>query len=128
MRLLIDTQLLLWAGQEPERLSPAARELLGSDRNVLFFSAASLWEVAIKASLGRRDFEIDPDEFHTQLVANDYTELPVTAAQAVVLPTLMRRHKDPFDRMLLAQAIHEKLTLVTADGVLGSYDGPVLRV
>lgn len=128
MSYLLDTQLLLWAGQEPERLSPAARNLMASDRNALFFSAASMWEIAIKASLQRRDFEIDPEEFHLQLLANDYIELPVTSAQAVILKNLMPRHKDPFDRMLLAQAINEKLTLVTADRMLGSYDGPVMRV
>ncbi len=128
MSYLLDTQLLLWAGQEPERLSPAARKLMASDRNALFFSAASMWEIAIKASLQRRDFEIDPEEFHLQLLANDYIELPVTSAQAVILKNLMPRHNDPFDRMLLAQAINEKLTLVTADRMLGSYDGPVMRV
>jgi PIN domain nuclease of toxin-antitoxin system len=128
MRYLLDTQLLLWAGAEPERLSPAARTLIGSDRNTLFFSAASLWEIAIKASLNRQDFEIDPDEFHSQLLANSYLELPVTAAQAITLKSLKPRHKDPFDRMLLAQAMHEKLTLVTADRLLGGYEGPVVRV
>jgi len=128
MRLLLDTQLLLWAGEEPERLSAAALKLMEAEGNDLFFSAASMWEVAIKASLKRQDFEIDPQEFHRQLLANDYIELPVTAAQAVTLRRLLPRHKDPFDRMLLAQAIHENLTLVTADKVLGSYDGPVIRV
>ena len=128
MRYLPDTHLLLWAGQEPERLSSAARELIGSKRNTLFFSAASLWEIAIKASLKRRDFEIDPREFHRQLLANNYVELPVTAAHAVPFRSLKPRHQDPFDRMLLAQAMHEKLTLITADRVLGGYDGPVLHV
>ena len=102
--------------------------MIGSKRNTLFFSAASLWEIAIKASLKRRDFEIDPREFHRQLLANNYVELPVTAAHAVTFRSLKPRHQDPFDRMLLAQAMHEKLTLITADRVLGGYDGPVLRV
>lgn len=128
MRYLIDTQILLWAGQEPERLSSAARGLLASDRDALYFSAATLWEVSIKASLKRSDFEIDPDEFHQELLANSYLELPVTAAQAAALKKLNMRHGDPFDRMLLAQAIHEGLILVTADKILGGYEGPVMRV
>lgn len=128
MKYLLDTHLLLWAGQEPERLSSAARTLMGDEANTLLFSAASLWEVAIKASLERRDFEIDIDEFHRELLANGYVELPVTAAHAVSFRSIAARHNDPFDRMLLAQAIHEGLTLVTADRVLGSYQGPIIRV
>ena len=128
MRLLLDTHLLLWAGNEPERLPEAARKLIESDGNELFFSAASLWEIAIKSSLKRRDFVVDPEEFHQLLSGNGYTELTVTAAQAITLRNLMPRHKYPFDRMLLAQALHEGLTLVTADKVLGGYDGPVIRV
>lgn len=128
MRYLIDTQVLLWAGHEPERLSPAARRILRAEENDLHFSAATIWEVAIKASLKRGDFEIDADKFHRQLVANNYIELAVTAAQAVVLRTLDKRHGDPFDRMLLAQAVHEGLMLVTADKILSRYEGPVVRV
>jgi PIN domain nuclease of toxin-antitoxin system len=128
MRYLVDTQILLWAGQEPERLSAAARALLASEQNTLFFSAATLWEIAIKAASKRGDFEIDPEEFHRELLANGYIELPVTSSQALVLKNLGERHKDPFDRMLLAQAIHEGLTLATADRVLGRYEGPVVRV
>ena len=128
MRYLLDTHLLLWAGQEPERLSTAAQDLIASDRNTLFFSAASIWEIAIKASLKRRDFEIDPDEFHRQLLANNYIELPVVAAHAIAFARVVPRHKDPFDRLLLAQAIHENVTLVTVDRMLGSYDGPVMQV
>ena len=128
MRYLLDTHLLLWAGQEPERLSSAAHNLMRDESNTLFFSAASLWEVAIKASLKRQDFEIDPDDFHGKLLANSYIELPVSAAHAVTFRSIAPRHKDPFDRMLLAQAIHEKLTLVTVDRVLGGYQGPVMRV
>ena len=107
MRYLLDTHLLLWAGQGSKRLSPAAQDLIASDRNTLFFSAASMWEIAIKASLKRGDFEIDPCEFHRQLLANDYIDLPVVAAHAVAFASLAARHKDPFDRMLLTQAIHE---------------------
>lgn len=128
MRLLLDTHLLLWAGNEPERLSDAACNLIESGRNELFFSAASIWEIAIKASLKRQDFEVDPEEFHQQLLINGYIELPVTAGQAITLGNLMSGHKDPLDRMLLAQAIHERLTLVTADKALAAYDGPIIRV
>ena len=96
MRYLLDTHLLLWAGQEPERLSSAAHNLMRDESNTLFFSAASLWEVAIKASLKRQDFEIDPDDFHGKLLANSYIELPVSAAHAVTFRGATDRARWPF--------------------------------
>lgn len=128
MRYLIDTQVLLRAAQEPERLSPTTRDLIGSPGNALFFSAASLWEIAIKASLRRRDFEIDPKEFRQQLTANDYVELPVTGTHAIRVANLPPKHGDPFDRLLLAQAICENIMLVTADRRLAGYGDPVQHV
>jgi PIN domain nuclease of toxin-antitoxin system len=95
---------------------------------MLLFSAASLWEVTIKARLARSDFAVVPADFRRGLLDNGYQELPVTSEHAVAVHDLPDRHRDPFDRMLVAQAICERLTLATADAVLADYPGPVLRV
>jgi len=107
MNLLLDTHILLWAAYEPSRLSDAARDLLLDNKYRLHFSVASLWEVAIKSSLGKPDFSVDVDELRLGLVANDYTEVPIAAAHVLRLPTLPSIHSDPFDRMLVAQAMAE---------------------
>jgi len=128
MKLLIDTQLLLWAAGEPKRLSAAARKLLLDPRNELLFSAASLWEIAIKNTLGRDDFRVEPRLLRRGLLDNGYTELPVTSQHAVSIDLLPPLHKDPFDRLLLAQALTEGLTLVTGDAQLARYPGPLRKV
>jgi PIN domain nuclease of toxin-antitoxin system len=115
------------AGQ-PERLSAQARRLLKSPRNQLLFSAASLWEVAIKNTLGREDFRGEPRLLRRGLLDNGYTELPVTSQHAVNIDSLPPLHKDPFDRLLLAQALTEGITLVTGDALLARYPGPVRKV
>jgi PIN domain nuclease of toxin-antitoxin system len=128
MRLLLDTHLLLWALAAPERLSEAAVSAINEEGNKLFFSAASLWEVAIKASHGRRDFVVDVIDLHTQLLVNGYIEVPVLSVHSFAVVHLPHLHKDPFDRLLLAQAMREDLTLLTADELLASYPGPILKV
>jgi PIN domain nuclease of toxin-antitoxin system len=128
VKLLLDTQVLLWAAGQPGRLSPAARRLLGNRRNELWFSAASLWEIAIKRTLGRQDFRVEPRLLRRGLLDNGYAELPVTSQHAVSIDTLLPLHKDPFDRLLLAQAVTEGVTLVTADEQLARYPGPVRKV
>lgn len=128
MKLLLDTQLLLWAAGDPERLSQRARDFLDDPRNELLFSAASLWEVAIKCSLGRDDFRVDPRLFRRGLLDNGYRELPVTSEHAVNLDSLPPLHKDPFDRLLVAQALAEGVVLLTADAQLARYGGSVRRV
>lgn len=128
MKLLLDTQLLLWAAGQPERLSVRARKLLEDSRNELLFSAASLWEIAIKSSLGRDDFKVEPRLLRRALLDNGYVEIPVTSQHAVGIDTLPPRHKDPFDRLLLAQALSEGVVLVTADSQLARYPGPVRKV
>jgi PIN domain nuclease of toxin-antitoxin system len=128
VKLLLDTQILLWAAGQPERLSPAARKLLGNPRNELLFSAASLWEIAIKKTLGREDFRVEPRLLRRGLVDNGYSELPVTSQHAVNIDALPPLHKDPFDRLLLAQALCEGITLLTADAQLARYHGPVRKV
>ncbi len=128
MKLLLDTQLLLWAAGQPEKLSEEARSLLDNPRHELVFSAANLWEVAIKHELGRADFRVDPRLFRRGLLDNGYGELAVTSEHAVAVDGLPPIHKDPFDRILVAQAIIEGITLLTADPQVARYPGPIRRV
>jgi PIN domain nuclease of toxin-antitoxin system len=128
LKLLLDTQLLLWAAGQPDRLSAVARRHLSNRRNELHFSAASIWEVSIKNSLGRDDFRADPHVLRRGLLDNGYLELPITGQHAAHVYTLPPLHKDPFDRLLLAQAITEGITLLTTDVQVGRYKGPVRKV
>lgn len=128
MKFLLDTQLLLWAAGEPRRLSPSARKLLSDPKNELYFSAASLWEIAIKSTLGRADFRVEPRLLRRGLIENGYIELPITSQHAVSIDVLPPLHKDPFDRLLLAQALSEAVTLLTSDEQLSRYPGPVRQV
>jgi PIN domain nuclease of toxin-antitoxin system len=128
VKLLLDTQLLLWAAGQPERLSPSARKLLNNANNELLFSAASLWEITIKNSLGREDFRVEPRLLRRGLLDNGYTELPITSQHAVSVDTLPLLHKDPFDRLLVAQALCEGVTLLTGDTQVARYPGPVRKI
>ncbi len=128
MKLLLDTQLLLWAAGQPERLSKSARKLLDDPQNELVFSAASLWEVAIKSSLDREDFRVEPRLLRRGLLDNGYAELPITSQHAVNIDGLPPLHKVPFDRLLLSQALSEGITLLTTDSALAEYPGPVRKV
>lgn len=128
MKLLLDTHLLLWAAGQPDLLPAAARRLLEDPQNELMFSPASLWEVAIKRGLGRDDFRVDPRLLRRGLLDNGYSELPITSEHAVAVDGLPPVHKDPFDRMLVAQAMVEGVALLTADPLVAQYPGPVRRV
>ena len=125
MKFLLDTRLLLWAAGVPERLPDEARALLEDEDTNPFFSAASLWEVAIKNGLGRPDFSVDPRVLRRGLLENGYVEMAVTGAHAVAVDLLPPIHKDPFDRLLIAQARVEGLTLLTADRIVACYPGPI---
>lgn len=128
MKLLLDTHLLLWAAAQPERLSSAVRVLLENPEHELFFSAASVWEVAIKAGLGRTDFQVEPSVLRRGLLDNGYGELAVASEHAVAVTALPALHKDPFDRMLVAQAGLEGITLLTSDPWVAQYPGPIRKV
>ena len=128
MKLLLDTQLLLWVAGEPARLSKAARRLIDDPDNELLFSAASLWEITIKSTLGREDFRVEPRVLRRALLDNGYLELAVSSQHAVSVDSLPPLHKDPFDRLLLAQALVEGITLLTTDSQLAKYRGPVRKV
>ena len=125
MSLLLDTHVLLWAAGEPERLPRSTLEMLEDPAVAVTFSAASIWEVAIKNDLGHPDFSVDPRVLRRGLLEHGYVELPVTGAHAAAVDVLPDIHRDPFDRLLIAQAHAEGLTLLTADSVIGRYPGPI---
>ncbi len=125
MKLLLDTHLLLWAAAQPERLSRPAQLLLADTKNQLLFSAASIWEISSKRGLGRADFHVDPRLLRRGLIDNEYEELPITGAHAATVDMLPPLHKDPFDRILIAQSIVESITFLTADPLLAQYPGSI---
>lgn len=128
MKLLLDTHILLWAAQGAEHLPSGAKTFMSETENELLFSVASLWEIVIKCGLGREDFKVDPRLLRRNLLDNDYRELPILSEHAVAIEALPPIHKDPFDRMLIAQATVEGITLLTADAQMAKYPGPVQRV
>jgi PIN domain nuclease of toxin-antitoxin system len=128
MKLLLDTHLLLWAAGEPRRLSKPARRLIDNPDNELLFSAASLWEVAIKRRLGREDFKVDARLLRRGLLDNGYSELPIISDHVVATESLPLLHRDPFDRILVAQATVEGVTLLTIDSLVSQYAGPIRTV
>ena len=121
MRLLLDTHLLLWAAASSERLPREARELLEDDDNEVYYSAASIWEIAIKSALGRKDFRIDLTQLLAMLPEMGLVELPITAVHAAGVTRLPLIHRDPFDRLLIAQSLVEPLTLLTNDALINRY-------
>ncbi len=128
MRLLLDTHLLIWAAGASKKISKSARRLIENPEHELLFSAASIWEIAIKAALQRPDFQVDPRVFRRALLDNGYEELPITSEHSVNVDRLPATHKDPFDRMLVAQAMVEGIVLLTNDQTLAGYPGPIRLV
>jgi PIN domain nuclease of toxin-antitoxin system len=126
--LLVDTHLLLWAAGQPQKLSRKARRLLEDADSQLWFSAASLWEVAIKHALGREDFHVEPHRLRRALNDNGWQELAISGEHALAALRLPPIHKDPFDRMLIAQAQVEGVTLATSDDVVARYPGQIRRL
>jgi PIN domain nuclease of toxin-antitoxin system len=125
VKLLLDTHLLIWAAEGIERLPPDARATIGDPENELLFSVASLWEIVIKCGLKRPDFRVDARVLRRGLIDNGYHELPILSEHAVAIDALPPIHKDPFDRMLIAQAMVEGITLLTDDVTVAKYPGPV---
>ncbi len=128
MKILLDTHLVLWATGLPARLPAVARALPSDRRNQPVYGSASLWEIAIKRGLGRDDFQVDPRVLRRSLIDNDYHELAITGEHAMAVDMLPAIHKDPFDRMLVAQSIIEGIMLLTADAMVARYPGPVRLV
>jgi len=128
MRFLLDTHLLIWMAGAPERLSITAADLIQDPGNTLVFSVVSIWEVAIKHGLGRPEFRTDPRIFRLRLLANGLEELLVTGEHAIGVATLPPLHRDPFDRLLIAQAAAEGMTLLSGDRLVTDYVGPIRAV
>lgn len=127
MKFLLDTHLLLWAA-EGAGLSERALQWIEAADSELIFSAASIWEIAIKASVGRADFQVDASLFRRALLDSGYQELAVSGVHAARVASLPPIHRDPFDRLLIAQAISEGVSLLTADRAVLAYPGPILDV
>jgi len=128
MKLLLDTHVLLWVAAGSDRLSSAARQLIEEEQSELFFSAVSVWEVVIKRGLGRSDFQVDPRVLRRRLLDNGYSELSIVSEHSCAIDSLPSIHKDPFDRLLVAQAMVEGITLLTLDPVVAQYPGPIRRL
>jgi len=128
MRVLLDTQLMLWTYFQQRRLPAAARLVIEEPLNKLAFSTASLWEIAIKRGRGRKEFAFDSRVLRRAMLDDGYEELPVLGQHAVEVDILPPIHKDPFDRILIAQAMVEGITLLTADPVIAKYPGPIRKV
>lgn len=128
MTFLLDTHLLLWAASDPGRLTPQSRKLLGSPATKLMFSTASIWEVVIKNTLGRGDFSVEPRQLREGLIQNGYGELAIQSEHALAVGLLPPIHHDPFDRILIAQAQVENITLLTTDNKVTRYPGPIQAI
>lgn len=128
MTLLLDTHLLLWAAGYPGRLSSKSRDLLNNPDTELMFSTASIWEVVIKNALGRSDFRVEPQQLRDGLIQNGYHELAIRSEHVLAVSLLPLIHKDPFDRILIAQAQVENVTLLTTDDQVARYPGPIQAV
>ena len=123
--ILLDTHFVLWAALQPERLPTRAAKLIGARDTAVAFSVASLWEVAIKASVGRPDFTVDATELRRWLLVEGFSEVPILPAHVLHVARLAWHHRDPFDRLLVAQAALEGLTLWTADAAMKPYGSMV---
>jgi PIN domain nuclease of toxin-antitoxin system len=128
VRLLLDTHLLLWALGDPAKLPAAARQGILDPSNQVLFSAASIWEIAIKAEFGRVDFAIKPEDIARAAIESGFDELPVHAQHAALTARLPRHHRDPFDRLLVAQAMSEPARLLTVDAALRPYSELVVVI
>ncbi len=128
MKFLLDTHFILWLPIGGRGISRRARALLENSGNEFLFSAASLWEIALKRARYRDTFGFDPREVRRQMVGNGYEELPVLSQHVFALEALAPIHKDPFDRLLIAQAIVEGITLLTVDETVVRYPGPIRKV
>ena len=125
MNFLLDTHVLLWAAGEPRKLSAATLALLTDPGNHLYFSVANIWEVAIKRTKGRPDFTADPSTLRSALLLHGYRELLINSDHALDVASLPGLHKDPFDRILIAQARIENLVLLTVDSMVLRYGGNI---
>lgn len=123
MAYLLDTHIVIWLANEPQKLLENVKFILSQKQEVVYFSSVNLWEIAIKSKLKKTGFDVNIYKLYQYLLKNHYRELPVLAQHCLVLNELPLIHDDPFDRILVAQAIAENLTLITHDGNILKYQG-----
>jgi PIN domain nuclease of toxin-antitoxin system len=128
MRFLLDAHLLVWLAALSERLPAEVREIAEDPTNEIFFSSASIWELTIQFSAAKTTLALPPNILYRELIDNDFEELPVSATHALAVETLPWIHKDPFDRILIAQSISEGMLLLTSDDTIAQYSGPIRLV
>jgi PIN domain nuclease of toxin-antitoxin system len=128
VKCLLDTHLLIWAVTRPEKLNSRISAILLDNENDVYFSAISILEIAIKQTLGKPDFSVDASAMRRSLIDDGFEELIVSGEHAVAVALLPNIHRDPFDRLLVAQASVEGMTLITADETLARYPGPILKL
>ncbi len=128
MAVLLDTHVLLWAMDAPQRLPAHVRDMLANRSQAVYFSAASIWEIAVKSALKKVDFDYRPEEIAEAARQTGFTELPVTADHAARVADLPHHHRDPFDRLLIAQALWLPARFLTVDGLLVAYSDLVLLI
>lgn len=128
MIYLVDTHVLIWLAVDSPRLSDVVRDLLSDPDNSIFFSAISIFEIAVKEQLSKRGFNVEASAIRRMMIENDFVELSVTGLHAAHVATLPLVHRDPFDRLLVAQAMMEGFTLMTADEQIARYPGPIFKI
>jgi len=128
MDILLDTHILLWSVYQTRLLSEETRNILESGSNRLFFSAANLWEITIKKAQDRADFQVDPRPLRETLLLGGFQELQITSEHAMAVGQLPKIHRDPFDRILIAQSLVERCVLLTVDRKVSQYSGNIRKV
>ncbi len=128
MNLLLDTHIALWAITDSPKLSPKARELIESPKTTIWISVASIWEIAIKYSLGRGDMPISSQQAMSYFRESGYRFLAVDAEHAIAVEELPTHHQDPFDRILVAQALVEPMRLMTHDSLVALYSDTIIKI
>jgi PIN domain nuclease of toxin-antitoxin system len=129
LKILIDTNCWLWLQNNPSKIKKDTRDLLSNKKTQIFFSAASAWEISIKVTIGKLKLPMPPQDYMAlRLNKDEYTELPVTIAHASRVHELPQHHKDPFDRILISQALCEGLSIVSSDGIFKKYPVKTIRV
>lgn len=128
MIYLVDTHVLIWLAVESPRLSEGVRDLLTDPDNTIYFSAIAIFEIAVKQQLSKINFKVDASAIRRMMIDKGYVELVVDGIHAAFVGTMPLLHKDPFDRLLVAQANVEGITLITADERIARYPGPILKI
>ncbi len=125
-RYLLDTHIILWLASDINKLSKNSIHILENLDNTIYFSPVNLWEMVIKNRQSRQDFCVNVEKLHRQLLANDFKELAITSKHIKFIDQLPLHHKDPFDRLLIAQAVTEKLCLISQDSIMPQYSEVIL--